>query len=172
MLRLIGAVCILGGSLGLGWSFVGRMKERLAALYMIRQIFRMLQNEITYSKASYPEACRRIAGKVNEPYKTAFLEIYGQMSANRGGSFRAIWTESMEKCLKALPVSEEERRECLAFGDCAGYMDNRMQAEAIGQYMHSLERSVKKLEDDMTNKSKVIMSLSVMGGLLTAIILI
>lgn len=172
MLRIIGTVCILGGSMGLGWSMVGKMKERLSALYIIRQIFRMFQSEITYSKAAYPEACRRIAGKVNEPYKTAFMEIYEQMTANRGGSFQTIWKQSMERCLKALPLSEEERQACLDFGDCAGYMDGQMQAEAIGHYMHSLELAVKKLEDEMTNKSKVIMSLSAMGGLLTAIVLI
>ena len=51
-------------------------------------------------------------------------------------------------------------------------IDEKMQADAIEQYMHNLDLSVKKLEEDMANKSKVIMSLSIMGGLLVAIILI
>lgn len=172
MLRLVGSICILVGCLGFGWSLRCGIRDRLSALQTILQIFKMLQNEITYSKAPLPEACRRIAGKVSEPYKTGFMEIYERMMENNGCSFCLVWKQSMEKYLKALPLSGEERKICLDFGDCAGYVDGRMQAEAIGHYMHNLELSVKELEEDMKNKSKVIMSLSVMGGMLVTIILI
>lgn len=172
MLRLIGIVFLMCGSFGVGWSLRTRMKDNLNALYQIRQIFKMLQNEIIYSKAPLPEACRRIGSKIKAPYKDAFEEIYEKMTVNNGCSFNDVWKQSMEKCLKGLALSEEDKKVCMDFGDCAGYMDGKMQAESIEQYMHRLDLSVKKLEEDMTNKSKVVMSLSVMGGLLVAIILI
>ncbi|WP_342759759.1 stage III sporulation protein AB [Kineothrix sedimenti] len=172
MLRLIGIIFLVGGSFGLGLSMKNRMKDNLNALYQVQQIFKMLQNEITYSKAPLPEACRRIGSRIKEPYGRAFHDIYEKMLLNSGCSFSEIWKECMKKCLKGTALSEEEKRVCLDFADCAGYMDGKMQAEAIEQYLHRLELSVKKLEEDMINKSKVIMSLSVMGGLLVAIILI
>ncbi len=172
MLRLIGILFLMGGSFGLGLSLKNRMKDNLNALYQIQQIFKMLQNEITYSKAPLPEACRRIGSRIKEPYGKAFKEIYEKMLLNNGCSFSEVWKECMKKCLKGAVLSEEEKRVCLDFGDCAVYMDEKMQAEAIEQYLHRLELSVKKLEEDMINKSKVIMSLSVMGGLFVAIILI
>ncbi|NLL76771.1 MAG: hypothetical protein GX235_05940 [Clostridiales bacterium] len=172
MLRFIGIVLLMSGSFGLGWSLKNRMKENLNSLYQIQQIFKMLQNEITYSKASLPEACRRIGYKVKEPYGNAFEEIYEKMLINSGCSFSEIWKQSMKKYLNGVTLSEEEKKICLDFGDCAGYVDGKMQAQAIEQYIHRLELSVKKLEEDIINKSKVIMSLSVMGGLLITIILI
>lgn len=172
MLRGIGAFLLLCGSAGVGWTMKNSLKERLRTLYRIRQIFLMLQNEITYSKASLPEACRRIGGRLEEPFHDAFFRIYEDMSANGGGSFSGIWKKNMELCIKGLDISQEDKRILTGFGECAGYMDGQMQAKAVDRYMHELDLSIKKLEDDMVNKSKVIMSLSIMGGMLLAIILI
>ena len=47
-----------------------------------------------------------------------------------------------------------------------------MQAEAVEQYIHKLNISIEKMEKDMWNKYKVIMSLSIMGGLMLAIMLL
>ncbi len=172
MLRIIGIILLMCGSVGVGFSYRKRMKENLHTLYQLRQIFKMLQNEIIYSKASLPEACRRLGNNTQTPFKEAFEEIYQEMTLNNGRPFSTIWKQNMYGCLKKLPISEEDKKVCLSFGDCVGFIDEKMQAEAIEQYMHNLNLSVKKLEDDMTNKSKVIMSLSIMGGLLVAIILI
>lgn len=172
MLQIIGIIFLICGSAGIGFTFRKRMKDNLDTLYQMRQIFKMMQNEIMYSKASLPEACRRIGKNTESPYKEAFEGIYQEMLLNNGNPFSIIWKQNMNGCLKNLPISDEDKNVCLNFGDCAGFIDEKMQADAIEQYMHNLDISVKKLEEDMTNKGKVIMSLSIMGGLLVAVILI
>lgn len=172
MLRIIGIMLLTGGSAGLGWSVRNSLKERLHTLYRIRQILLMLQNEITYSRASLPEACRRVGTRLEEPFGSAFAQIYEDMLANSGCSFYTIWKRNMETCLKSSKLSGEDKRILVEFGECAGYVDGQMQGKAVEHYMHSLDLSVKKLEEDMANKSRVIMSLSVMGGLLLSIMLL
>ncbi|WMC92949.1 stage III sporulation protein AB [Kineothrix sp. MB12-C1] len=172
MLRIIGILCLMGGSIGFGWTLRGRMKERLSALYQWEQIFKMLQNEITYSKASLPEACRRIAARSKEPYRKALEGVYEEMAMNNGCSFSEIWKRHMEECLKETVLSKADKKVCMDFGDCVGYMDGEMQSKAFAQYLHRLGLEVKRLEEEIANKSKVIMSLSIMGGLLAVIILL
>ena len=78
----------------------------------------------------------------------------------------------MEECMKKLPVAGTDRKVFLDFGSCIGYLDGEMQAEAVEQYIHKLNISIEKMEKDMWNKYKVIMSLSIMGGLMLAIMLL
>lgn len=172
MYRLIGISFLMLGSIGLGCSVKNRMKERLSVLQRMLQIFKMLQNEILYSKATIPEACLRISRKTEEPFQTTFCCIYDEMLQNNGESFENVWKKNMKICLSKIPISGEDKRICLSFGSCAGFLDGRMQADALEQYMHGLTRSMEEIEKEIVNKSKVIMSLSVMGGLLAVIILL
>lgn len=172
MLRCIGVLLLMTGSIGIGWSVRTGLKENLNHLYQMRQIFWMFQKEIAYSKAPLPEACRKIGGRVEEPYKRAFFAIKDEMAVNYGTAFPALWEKQMEICMKEVPVSAQDKRIFLDFGNCIGYMDGTMQAEAVEQYVHKLELTIERLEKEMADKSKVIMSLSIMGGLMLAVILL
>lgn len=156
----------------MGWSVRDRLKGKLNDLYQIREMFKMLQNEIIYSRAALPEACRHIGERVNKPYAEAFKSIHEEMIANSGQSFCLVWKKHMGKCLQEITVSGEDKKILLEFGNCIGFMDGTMQAQAVEQYMHRLNLSIEKMEKEMADKCKVIMSLSVMGGLMLAIILI
>ena len=68
MLRLVGALFLVIGSVGMGAWIKERLKGKLEEVYQIRHIFQLFQNEIIYSRASLPEACLRISGQVKEPY--------------------------------------------------------------------------------------------------------
>ena len=78
----------------------------------------------------------------------------------------------MNICMRKLSIAGEDKRLFLDFGSCIGYLDGEMQAEAVEQYIHKLNISIEKMEKDMWNKYKVIMSLSIMGGLMLAIMLL
>ena len=78
----------------------------------------------------------------------------------------------MEECMKELSVAREDKRNFLDFGNCIGFMAGKMQAGAVGQYMHKLDISIGRMEKEMADKCKVIMSLSIMGGLMLVIILL
>lgn len=160
------------GSIGVGVALRDRVKRGLEQLYQMRQIMKMFQSEITYTHAPLPEACRRVGGQVKSPYREALLQIHEQMQQNAGESFDIIWKRHMGKCLKQLDVHREEQRILYEFGESVGFMDGQMQTEILGQLIYKLELAIDRQEKEQVNKCRVIMSLSVMGGLMVAIILI
>lgn len=172
MLRLVGILLLSAGCIGIGWSWRERLKKGLEELYEVCRILKMLQNEIVYSRAPLPEACLRVAGRSPEPYRDAFLEIHREMLANRGETFDEVWRRQMEACAGRLAVPEEEKRRLMEFGSYVGFLDGQMQAQMLDQHIQRLGRSIERQEKEMGNKGRVIMSLSVMGGLMLAIILI
>lgn len=172
MLRLLGSICLLIGSTGVGWSWRDRFKKELAQLYEIRQIMKMFQSEITYSHVPLQEACRRIGGQVKEPYRETLLQIHGQMLKNSGEDFGSIWRGQIENCMQHLTVGREEQRILYEFGECVGFMDERMQVEVLEQLIDKLQLAIDRQEKELANKCRVVMSLSVMGGMMAAILLI
>lgn len=172
MLRVAGAVLLMTGCIGSGWSAKERLKKNLDDLYRIRQIFQMFQSEIAYSRAPLPEACMRIGNRLEEPYRSALLSVREEMLADHGESFLNIWDRQIGICMRKLSLAEADKRLLLDFGSCIGYIDGKMQTQAVEQYIHKLDISIGRMEKDMADKCKVIMSLSIMGGLLLAIILL
>ncbi len=172
MLRLIGIALLMTGSIGTGWRIKEKLKTNLENLYQMRQILQMFQNEIEYSKAPLPEACGRVGSRTREPYQKAFFTIREEMRTNNGEPFWAIWERQMGDCMESLSIDKEDKRVFLDFGNCVGFMDGKMQAKAVGQYMHKLDISIKRMEEEMADKCKVIMSLSIMGGLMLVIVLL
>lgn len=172
MLRLLGILLLSAGCMGIGWSWKERLKKGLEESYEVWQILKMFQSEIIYSHAPMPEACLRIAGRVPEPYREAFFEVYKEMLANHGITFAEVWKRQMEGCTGKLVMPAEEKKRFLEFGSCAGFMDGQVQAQMLEQHIRRLELSIDRQEKEMVNKSRVIMSLSVMGGFMIAVLLI
>lgn len=172
MLRLIGVLLLMTGCIGGGWSMKERLKGNLEDLYRMRQILQMFRNEMEYSKAPLPEACGRIGSRAGEPYRKAFFSIQEEMRTNNGESFLTIWERQMGRCMEGLSIAKEDKRVFLDFGSCVGFMDGKMQADAVTEYVHKLDISIKRMEEDMADKCKVITSLSIMGGLMLVIILL
>lgn len=172
MLRFLGILCLSAGCAGLGWSWRERLKQGLEESYQAGQMLKMLQSEIVYSKAPLPEACLRIAGKLPEPYREAFLGIHKEMTANYGTTFDVVWRRHMESCTGKLALPAEEKKRLLGLGGHVGFMDGQMQAQMLEQSIRRLELSIERQEKEIKDKGKVIMSLSVMGGFLIALILI
>lgn len=94
------------------------------------------------------------------------------MSENRGTPFGTVWKCRMEECVCGLVLPVEEKARLVELGGSAGFMDGGMQAQVLEQYIRRLDLSIGKQEKEMADKSRVIMSLSVMGGLLIAVILV
>lgn len=172
MLKVAGIILLMTGSIGMGLVLKKEAGNHLQELYRFRTILQMLQNEILYHKSPLPEACRRIGSSLKDPYRSAFFRIHDEMTGHCGENFLQIWQKHMSACLKAVKVSPEEKDILLDLGSCTAYSDERAQAEAMNLYMHRLDLAADRLEKNLEQKEKLIMSMSVMGGLLLTVILL
>lgn len=135
-------------------------------------ILEMMMSEVRYSKASLPECCLKLSGRLEEPYRSAFADICHYMEENTGEGFGQVFRSRMEECLNGVNVSREEKEIFLQFASLSGYEDGRMQLSAMEQYRELLDDLTQRLESEIGEKSRMALGLGAMGGLLLVIILL
>lgn len=172
MFRLLAILFILYGSVGFSFKLCQEMRQRIRHVEQMKEIFRLFQSEISYSRAALPETCMTVSKRVMEPYKTAMEEVYEETQRRSGIPFPAIWQEKMEQCLKEIPVKRQEQEIFLNFGNQTGFMDWQMQVGMLEKNRSQLEELHTQLKSAMENKEKVITSLGILGGLMLVIVLI
>lgn len=172
MLRIIGAVCIITGSTGIGFWYRRRFHMALWHLRHMLQIAELFMSEIRYGKSTLPECCRQVGEKAPEPYRSALLAIHEGMAGRDGICFSDKWKEVMETALWEVPVTKEEKEIFLGFSACCGLADNRMQVRALEQYRDMLDSAIKNRERNLEKQSRMAAGLGIMSGLLLAVILI
>ncbi len=172
MLRILGGIMIMGGSLGLGLWYREQFLGRLRALYRLRDILEALISEIRFGKATLPECCLHVGKKQPEPYRSAFLEIYARMSLNTGAAFEKVFGECMAEALGSLPVTEEDKTSFLAYLCREGAGDGALQLCNLEQGRGQLERTLSGLEGERAQKCRMSLGLGALGGLLLLIVLL
>lgn len=172
MLRLVGALLIIGGCSGLGFYYRLQLYEGLKHMRLLRQMLEMIMSEIRYNKSTLPECCRQIGKKTEEPYASALLQIYETVNAKNGQGFAACWQSEMGRCLSELPITKKETDMVLGFATCGGLNDYSMQIRAIEQYRDMLNDGVKRREEALYKQGRAAACLGIMSGLLLVIVLV
>lgn len=172
MFRLLACLLILYGSVGFSFKLCQEMRLRIRHVEQMKEIFRLFQSEISYSRAALPETCLNVSKRISEPYKSAMQEVYAETQKRSGMQFPVIWQDKMEQCLKEMPVKRLEQEIFLGFGKQTGYIDWEMQVGMLEKNRNQLEELHTQLKSAMENKEKVVTSLGVLGGLMLVIVLI
>ena len=172
MLKLAGILLLMTGCIGLGINKVAEEKRRIRDLREIRRIVQRMQSEMMYGKRTLPEICLLFSQCMREPYRSAFLEIFQRINENDGSSLERIWKERMNICMDTMPLREEEKEILRGLPEHQGILDETLQAAGVGQSLDVLEEHIRQAEAEYENKSKVIMSISVMTGLFITILLL
>lgn len=172
MLKVLGAVLVILGSTGFGLAYRDDLRQTLHYTRCLSMILEHIKSEIAYSKSTLPEACRMTGEKMEEPFKSCLFGICEIMRTNKGLPFDKVWKQEMGKCLKLLPIEKRDRETFLQFSDSTGYADKRMQLLALEKYSDLFAQSVKKQEESMENKARVVMSMGLTGGIFLTIVLL
>ncbi len=172
MLKLAGAIMIVGGCLGLGIGKRQQLLMRVQVLYDLLHILDLLKSEIRYGRATLPECCRQIAERTQEPYKSCFYKVFLQMQQNTGEKFDAIFEEKFRECLSVLPLEETDRKEFLQFMASGSFVEEQMQLSTIEKTQEGLHHKLKVLEKDNAEKCRMAVGLGAMSGLFLVIILL
>ena len=156
MFKIAGVTCILAGCTGWGISRIVEERNRVQHLREMIRIIRRIRDEISYGKHTLPEICLILSEYCSASFQSCFRQIYEQVGQGEGTSFRQIWERQIGLCMKDAPLSEEEK----------------LQAENISQSMEFLVRECRRAEDAYDNKSRMILSVSVLMGVFLTILLL
>ena len=97
MLKGAGAVLLMLGSCGFALSICRERNRRLQLLKEMREMFRLLQNEICYTALPLPEILKLVGEKVNAPFGKALLLTAEHMRLENGEEFQTVWEEKMKE---------------------------------------------------------------------------
>lgn len=172
MLKLGGILCILAGCIGLGCSRISEEKCRIRHLRELIRIIKRIQNEISYGKHTLPEICLILAECSDVSYRPYFQRIYEQVGRENSASITQAWEQQVGKCLQDVPLSEEEKGILKNIPQSLGLLEEKQQAESIGQGIELLVRTCRKAEDIYENKTKMILSVSVLAGIFLTILVL
>ena len=172
MLKLIGAVLVIAGALGTSLAYRQDMQKYLYNTRCFFIVLELLESEIRYSKASLPEACRMVAQRVETPFSEGLLAVWKGMCENTGLPFSIVWKQEMGRQLADISVGKKEKQYFMQFAENSGFADNQMQIRGLERCRELLSQSIKKQEEVIENKTKVVMSMGLVGGLFLTIVLL
>lgn len=172
MYKLAGIFCIVVGCVGWGNGKIGQERDRIRHLRLLLQILGRIQSEIAYGKHTLPEICLLLSAVKDEMYSACFKRIYERTSGRDGTGLPQVWEEEFRTCLYKLPLREDERETVLTFPNSLCFQEEKGLACRIGQAETFLEERYKRAEGSYENRSKMIRSVSILTGLLLAILLL
>ena len=172
MLRILGAVMIISGSLGLGLWYRQQFISRLQTLRELEGILELFMSEIRYGKSTLPECCLHLAARLGEPYAQAFRDVFEEMQENTGAGFSEVFCRHMEECLAALPVKKEDGENFLRFISKSSYADESMQLRTMEMSRELLAGAIERVERENEEKCRLAVGLGAMSGLLLVIVLL
>lgn len=172
MYKAIGFLCILAGCAGWGHNLAGKEKERVGHLKALSQMLSQMRSEISYGKHTMPEICLLLAELDDKCYSSCFGRIYERTATKGGTDFPKVWEEEFGKCLEPLPLREDERRTMTELAKSLRFREENGQAGRVGQAEAFFEDRYRQAGEMIENRSKMIHSVSILTGLLLAILLL
>ena len=141
-------------------------------LRVLSHMLGQMRSEISYGKHTMPEICLLLAEIDDECYSNCFGRIYERTAGENGTEFPKVWAEELGKCLEPFPLREDERRTVTELAKCLHFREEGGQAGRVGQAETFLEDRYRQAEDTCENRTKMIHSVSILTGLLLAILLL
>lgn len=163
---------IVGGCLGLGLWYRDQFIGRIRALRTLASILELLMSEIRYGKATLPESCRHLAGRLGEPYAGSMKAVCEELGEGRSASFQTVFCRRMEEGLRDLPLQEEDREIFLQPFRGQGFQDGAMQLKNLEQGLEQLLDRIGQQERERRERCHMAVGLGAMSGLLLLIILL
>lgn len=172
MYKAVGFLCIVAGCAGWGNSLARQEKERVRHLRVLSHMLGQMRSEISYGKHTMPEICLLLAESDDGCYSDCFGRIYERTAGENGTEFPKVWAEELESCLEPFPLREDERRTVTELAKSLLFREESGQAGRVGQAEAFLEGRYRQAEETCENRTKMIHSVSILTGLLLAILLL
>ena len=172
MSKLMGILFVMCGCIGLGLFYSSRVLEQYQTLLRLKKALLLLEGEIRYGVKTFPEAMRDVGAKSRGCIGAFFSSVGETMEAEEKRELYEIWKASMAATLSKGALKREELQNLDELGKTAGYLDAKMQMDAIMLTIKRLDHSIHRLEGEKKDKVRLYNMLGVMGGVFITIMIL
>ena len=145
MFKMLGILCIVSGSSGLGFLYARELELRLIELKQLQQMLLQLRGEILTKMAQ-------------------------ELQKRDGQSAEEIWKRNLKKCLIGLHLDKQEQKDLEKLGSMLGYLDVDMQLNALDYYLEQLKESSLRATEVSKTQKKLYQSMGILGGAALAVL--
>lgn len=170
--KIAGAICVLGAAGYLSVNINQSMELRKQQLRRLYGILLQLKSEIQYMSNTLPESFRNLSCGTQEPFKEWLIAMSDRMEKKENVSFDKIWQEELLHLYQTSSMEWKDVEPLQELSDKLGNVDTESQLKAIDYAILHIERSRSGLEDEISQKKKVVATLSMFGGFMVLILLL
>lgn len=169
MLKLMGALAVIGACLALGSYRAAELRARARLLSALCSALELLSSEITCRLTDLPDAAERLSLGGPAASRDFFAMLAQRMERIGERGFSEIWDE----CVAELPsLAEAERSALCELGLALGRYGAQEQAQAIALCRDTLGAAAERESGEAARGGKLATSLGLTVGLLLAVLLI
>ena len=168
MLKLLGAILIVGTCSLMGVSINRRLCDRVRVLQEWVMILQEIKSEIVFRAAPIPAIFQAIADKQEN-----FTSQYFKMIYNNMRTFGLQSSVELSLCeLRKLPLTESDLRELQHVFDSLGRYDAPTQAESLARTISALEHQLLDAKLEHNQKGRLYQAIGVSCGIALALVAI
>ncbi len=170
MLKIVGALFVFAGSVGVGVILVSRVNHRIMLLRAMVEGLDMVSCELEFRMSPLKDALCAVSQKTNGTVSNFFLYCAGEIGIKHDCIFLDIWKRGMEMSFSALNQCDLETIQTA--GAVLGRYDVESQVSVIRAAIEQLKRYSEEAIQEKKGKGKVFSTVSAAMGLFLIILLI
>lgn len=171
-MKAAGSLLIIVSGILLGQSFSNDYRREIENIRAVEGLMEFLDREIEYARTPLPEACLKTADRVEKPYSEILRQIYYGMNQQMGKSFEEVWKAEFSQGLSKTALKENEKRKLIEFGKINSLADCEMQTSCLKRNAEEFGEIRKRKEEVMMKRSRAVVSLCTVGGIMLTIMLL
>ena len=172
MQKILGAVFIIGGCLGMGYFYIEKEKQKVNFAQMWDDVLAIFLNEISYKKQSLAFAAYEIGQKIDGEEGSCFRKIYDRMMEHNRDDFSNIWIEEWESYSKKNKIAYKEKKLIEEFVYVTSFDDTEILIKMIEEQQKKWRNLRMEIIEGQKERKKIILTLSVCFSLMLILILI
>lgn len=170
MLKLLGTLCVMAGTVWCGSGAVGELRRRALALDELHAGLIWLEEELTFRLSPLPQLLEQLGRSRRGEVGRFFQETADLLQKDPEEGLRQSWRQAMVRQLSLL--RPEERQVVLELGQTLGRYDAQTQRQALAQGARRLAAFRDEAREEVRRLGKVYAALSLAGGAAVILVLV
>jgi len=167
--RWIGAILIVAGCSGCGFSIAAGKRKEEKLLCQLLQILQFMEAELRYRLTPLPDLCRMAAGEVKGTLHVVFLNLYRELSWQKLPDAGSCMSAAIQR---TGDVSGRIRRLLVQLGQTLGRFDLDGQLQGLRSVRKRCEESLESIRKNRDERLRSYQTLGICAGAALAVILL